>query len=100
MRRPRLTIRRLMVLVALAAVALGIVGWLQRLSVAYQQKAEAYERRIVFIFYMASGPFEHPQPPPPPGSERNFWTMSMAAKYRWAARHPWLPVAPDPPMPR
>jgi hypothetical protein len=80
----------------LVALALGIVGRFQRLSVAYQQKAEAYQRRIVFIFFMGS--FEDLQLPPP-GSKRNSWTMAMAAKYRWAARHPWLAVVPDPPEP-
>jgi hypothetical protein len=28
------------------------------------------------------------------------WRVEMTRKYRRAARYPWLPVAPDPPMPR
>ena len=28
------------------------------------------------------------------------WHQSMARKYEYAARHPWLPVAPDSPEPR
>jgi|SRR5215467_5754768 len=27
------------------------------------------------------------------------WHREMARKYRGAARHPWLPVEPDPPKP-
>jgi hypothetical protein len=28
-----------------------------------------------------------------------FWHEAMAEKYRQAARYPWFPVMPDPPMP-
>jgi hypothetical protein len=95
-KRPRLTIRRLMVLVALAAIALGIVGRFQRLSVTFQQKAEAYQKRVVFTYRMTGiGDSQIPSP----NLERNSWTMAMMAKYRWAARYPWFPVAPDPPEP-
>jgi len=35
-----------------------------------------------------------------PMTFRSLWHERMAAKYERADRYPWLPVPPDPPMPK
>jgi hypothetical protein len=32
--------------------------------------------------------------------EESDWHAALAEKYRHAARYPWLPVGPDPPVPK
>jgi hypothetical protein len=92
--RFRFTVRRLMVLVAIAAVisALGIT----------------VERRGRFgwiaVGHRAHVP-KHMPPTKPVGMDDTVWCPiewheSMARKYEYAAHHPWLAVAPDPPEPR
>lgn len=96
MPRVRFTVRRMMVPVAVVALALGMCIWdhrMRRVSVAYELRGLSYRKR--------SGP--RPRFPaliPPPLSARERWDAEMAEKYRRAARYPWLPVAPDPPYPK
>jgi hypothetical protein len=86
--RPRFTLRRLMVAVAIIAVAIdsGIVVWRME---TYAMRADAHARHL--------------------NSGRSFlddsadliqWHERMRLKYEYAARNPWLPVAPDPPKPK
>ncbi len=95
--RVRFTVRRMMVAVAVVAVVLFFAIELPRMSRRarlYDLKARLNERNIVL--------YEHWRPDQP-GFEvaraRAGWCRNLAAKYRHAARHPFLPVAADPPEP-
>lgn len=76
--RARFAVRRLMV--AMAIVAVATVWW-----------AEKSKGRIAPFMYKA---VMHSVEPDPTG-----YHARMVAKYEWAARYPWLPVWPDPPEP-
>ncbi len=85
MKLPRLTIRRLMLVVAIAGLVLGVL----------------VERRARFLRIAA----RHKIPASDPAfNYRGFYIPRrliyhgmMESKYERAARYPWLPVAPDPP---
>ena len=121
--RPRFTVRRLMVAVAIVAFALGGLESLRRyramvaLSESYSQTARMYSATVALVLGDASCwdriPSEKKKIPDP----YPFYTLddaahharnsrekarryrALAAKYERAARHPWLPIAPDPPEP-
>jgi hypothetical protein len=89
---PRITVRRLMVAVAIIGSALGITI----------ERSERF--RWIAIHHRAWVP-KHVPPIKPFGMEDKDWRLIewhelMARKYAHAARYPWLPVAPDPPEPR
>jgi hypothetical protein len=88
MRLPCITIRRLMVAVAIAGMTLDGTAWclkLYRLHRQYIAKSNYYELR-----YDSS--------PASPTHVRE-WEGQMMMKYRNHAFCPWLPVEPDPPEP-
>jgi hypothetical protein len=107
--RVRFTVRRMMVAVAIIGIVvwLGIAGgrhWrYRRLAASYASKeslarnfssGELTATRITFFLKRPCG-------------ESTTSVMAhlgyyaeMRAKYDHAARHPWLPVAPDPPEPK
>lgn len=107
--RPRLTVRWLMV--AVAGVGLLLGGWseVQRRRIAYLEKADWHAARawnhgvrwgsLVGGIWWKNLKGEPVKPGDFPSRARNEWHILMAEKYRLAARHPWLPVAPDPPEP-
>ena len=89
--RVRFTVRRMMVLVAILGLMIA-----------------AFERRQRFGWiaseHRAHVP-KHMFPTKPVGmGDKEWrpleWHESMARKYEYAASHPWLPVAPDPPEPK
>jgi hypothetical protein len=86
--RPRFTVRRLMVAVAITAVAtyMGMVAW--RIE-TYAMRADAHARHLnsghSFIY---------------DSTDLIQWHERMRLKYENAARNPWFPVAPDPPEPK
>ena len=84
--RPRLTVRGLMVAVAIVGLMSGGRIWLIR-------RAAAFRDRVVMVkmSFARSEGFTR---------ARSEWLLEMWAKYERAARSPWLPVAPDPPEPR
>ena len=91
--RPRLTVRRLMILVALAGLIAG--GWV-----------EGERRRVRFRWYeieysnrLWDYRLEHNLADDPPDPARLAWHVTMYHKYEFAVRYPWLPVWPDPPEP-
>jgi hypothetical protein len=86
--RPRYTVRRLMVAVAIIAVATytGIVVW--RIE-TYAMRADAHARHINSGHSFKYDSIDLIQ-----------WHERMRLKYENAARNPWFPVAPDPPEPK
>jgi hypothetical protein len=86
--RPRYTVRRLMVAVAIIAVATyaGIVVW--RIE-TYAMRADAHARHL-----NSGHSFEYDS------TDLIQWHERMRLKYENAARNPWLPIAPDPPEPK
>jgi hypothetical protein len=86
-RTPRMTVRFLLVVVALAAVVTeaSLAGWR---AVTYRMRAGDHERHL--------------------NSARSYlydsealrrWHERMGRKYQQAASRPWWPVAPDPTKP-
>ncbi len=123
MRLPRMTTRRWMVAVAGVGVVVG--AWLnlerlRRLSREYAGRATNAERRSNYAKMSASwsherwlaecrkidesnrkyAPFQMGQPySPEVASKRVAYWVPIVSKYEHAARCPWLPVEPDPPVP-
>ena|SRR5579871_2828155 len=101
--RVRYKVRRLMVAVATVAMILGIVSERRR---RFQRLAQSYIVRtdvsgIANAIYWGHGPEEPPEVVFSDGS-RMLWfdynrRRMLRRKYEFAARYPWLPVAPDPP---
>ena len=101
--RVRFTVRRMMVAVAVVAVAALIQGgeFLRRRSHDYAARADNYAVELTL------GGAEEPWPPitaeeiisEQRKAERLRYYSAMEQKYRHAARRPWLPVEPDPPPP-
>jgi hypothetical protein len=96
MRLPRMTTRRWTIAVAVV----GLILWEGGLSAIYRNKARQYEAEV-----FAGTPKGRrgsrqgwPRIDHPP-SARLQWAKEMARKYEYAALHPWLPLAPDPPPP-
>jgi hypothetical protein len=87
MRLPRMTTRRWMIAVAILAFLFGMADRSRRFSAIadlYDGHSEASvktpdERRRLALW--------------------NAYNRAVCRKYRRAARHPWLPVEPDPPEP-
>jgi hypothetical protein len=84
--RPRMTVRFLIVVVALAALTTeaGMVGWR---AVTYRMRAGDHVR------YLRSGQSFYDS------DELRHWHEQMRRKYELAASRPWLPVDSDPPPP-
>jgi hypothetical protein len=82
--RPRFSLRRMMVAVAIVGVVFGVLVRAAR----FQQVSDYHRGRIILIS------------PPDPRVHVTLYHMQMANKYSYAARHPWLPVTPDPPEPQ
>jgi hypothetical protein len=87
MRLPRLrfTIRLLMLMVALAACSV----WGYRMWRVSREHARV-ERRLTH--FRIGRPIAD-------AAEKAAYDAALARKYERAARHPWLPVGPDPPQP-
>ncbi len=92
--RPRFTLRGLMVAVAIFGLMFGFGMWMSRRSAEFHKKAKIHMRMIPIYTLPRIGRWK------PPGYDRIEWARVMARKYRYAARYPWLPVAPDPPEPK
>jgi hypothetical protein len=93
--RPQFTVRRLLIGVAITAVALGVPPWSRRRGESFRQRAiyHAEESEGGWVDGgLTKAQIDRIQ-------SRLAYHGMMAVKYRWAARYPWLPVAPDPPLP-
>jgi hypothetical protein len=100
MKPPRITVRRLMVAIAVVALALTLVvraGRFRRLADYHLR-----ESRMLIIHPLKDGT-ELRVATADDGRRipygRHKWHRQLWAKYSAAARSPWLPIAPDPPMP-
>jgi hypothetical protein len=98
LRQLRITVRGMMVSVAIAAIALGLVARSRR----FYRMALYHDARTISTGLEKDGvrlPGGFDDYSEPVSQEANDWHHVMAVKYEWAARHPWLPVGPDPPEP-
>ena len=91
---PRLTVRGMMVAVAVVAVALSLIV-LKRRSDGYRSLAGYHAARA--MAESGTGPAES-------GfariwTQQGEWHKRMREKYERAASRPWMPVEPDPPEP-
>jgi len=93
MRLPRITTRRLMVLVAVAAIfAFGAVMVRKAREYRHAAARHAIKARIIEL---EAGPATISK-----DRERAAYHSRMKGKYDRAASRPWLPVPPDPPPPK
>ena len=94
MRRPKLKLGSLMIIIAVIAVILQLyVRYDNFTSKSKFHAAESVKHSIRFID-IKTGVTTVSW-----GTTLSEWHDQLAEKYRLAARHPWLPVAPDPPKP-
>jgi hypothetical protein len=96
--RVRFTVRRMMVAVAVVALALSGGVWAARMMAL----SKAYEARCYELAVMRrkeGGPSVNWGHGHRPLSARQEWLRQMSIKYRYASCFPWLPVEPDPPAP-
>ena len=105
--RPRLTIRRLMVAVAMMGVMLGLVVGLWHRSENYRRGALTHAGEALLcedaawgVVRMTNGSKEEAASQAGALLLLKAHHEAMREKYERAARHPWLPVAPDPPEPK
>ena len=89
--RLRFTVRRLMVAVALVAIAIPTYSWLLEVL----RKADSYRNMGRYYRSVITSPGATPE-----YLERFVsWRSAMIRKYDRAAFFPWLPIEPDPDMP-
>jgi hypothetical protein len=89
--RVRFTVRRMMVAVAVVGLAFGVTKWIKGRRDMFESLADDYlDEGSAFAEYGHGLTELNP---------RSAWNWAMYLKYKQAARHPWFPVAPDPPEP-
>jgi hypothetical protein len=95
MRFPRVTIRRMLMLVAITSVIFSIQVALQRRSERFRRRAAEYAAAIHRVYFANVN-----------GMDGGGMTASAAdyhddlsLKYTAAANRPWLPLESDPPLP-
>jgi hypothetical protein len=111
--RPRFTIRLMMALVAVAALALSVEATRRRmanLSLAYLGRAREYQSKADVASASALESeylSQRGRTPDPKYAQRSIgyrrlseFYLTMKRKYERAATRPWLPIAPDPAPPR
>jgi hypothetical protein len=95
MRRPRFTLRRLMLLVAALAIPLALWAVIERRRARFE-RLFSYHRGlagpVVWRSFDGATPIFT--------TEQGRGHDRLAVKYAEAARRPWLPVEDDPPEPR
>jgi hypothetical protein len=99
MRLPRITIRRMMIVVALAGIALGLWTIKRR----QEEFRELAGRHGYFAGMMGLDAWESREAGDHQRAlnreEKQAIHQRLQIKYARAARYPWLPVEPDPPAP-
>jgi len=102
--RPRFTMRRLMIAIAILAIGFGAIKWVSDM----RARSDAYRRRAweflanVHVGSVSTTPdgrtvnrYENENV-----RRRNEWAWRLAWKYRRLSYYPWLVAEPDPPPPR
>jgi hypothetical protein len=102
--RPRFTVRRLMLAVAILAIGFGAIKWVAEMrarSSAYRRRAIEFERRTLrrsSLVRTADGRLVDRF-----DNENTWlgddWARRMAAKYERLSYDPWLTAEPDPQPP-
>jgi hypothetical protein len=102
--RPRFTVRRLMISVAILAIGFGAIKWVAEMrarSSACHRRAGEFERRTLrrgsFVWKGGNkwvDRFDNEN-----DCLRDDWARWMAAKYERLSYFPWLAAEPDPPPP-
>ena len=98
--RVRFTVRRLMVAVAVVGSMIAFIELRKREFTALAD--DHYAKQVVEVACSKGGSiYEKRSGGMATEIERNadVWHRLLESKYRYAAAHPWLPVAPDPPVP-
>jgi hypothetical protein len=102
MSRSRYTLKRMMVAVAVVALAIAAVRWersMEALSAEYSRHALAHRAKVADDHLAMLRPSSDPR-----AAElferREAYRRAMAEKWNRAALFPWLPVEPDPPRPK
>ncbi len=90
MPRFRFTVRRMMIAVAVGAFVMGLLAERRARFNRIADWHHAYVMDHQYQTWLSLAGREAPFP----------YHERMALKYYDAARHPWLPVAPDPPEPK
>jgi hypothetical protein len=97
---------RLWMLMASIAVVAGLIAYgqySQRLAKDYEEKARWFAfhnwSRVAMPPLMRASDDDRAKMRSQDARRRQYWAR-MEAKYRWAARYPWIPVLPDPPEPK
>jgi hypothetical protein len=85
--RPRFSVRRMMVVVAIVGIALGLDAWKASRAAFFGQKGAGHMQAWLRL------------PTDAPLSKTRYH-LRLASKYYRAYRSPWLPVEPDPPEPK
>jgi hypothetical protein len=97
--RVRFTVRRLMVAVAVVAIVLGAIYVLASRRARFLAIAPEHWDAIQEPFLKYYDVYLTPEQARQWALTRDGWHMAMSVRYGYAADHPWLPVAPDPPEP-
>jgi hypothetical protein len=93
--RPRFTVLRLMLVVAIVAVVLGARSWYEGRSARFREMARRYSKSWLENADIVVGDRESDETQ----ARRSEHHRAMWEKYLRASRQPWLPVEPDPPEP-
>ncbi len=91
--RIRITVRRLMVVVAMVGALLGTL-----IAVRASRVRQANQHRLLSTT-REQRRLHGTSIPDSTWTAKKLWHAEMSNKYERAARSPWLPVGPDPPEP-
>ena len=99
--RVRITVRRMMVAVAIVALGLAVVRWMRSMDAL---SANYHHRALSHYVKLSNDHFLMLQLPDDPRDDkwldrRKTYRRAMAEKWNRAALFPWLPIEPDPPEP-
>jgi hypothetical protein len=96
--RMRFTVQKMMVIVAVIGLICFFLARSQRLH-----KTAKFHEKLVLVgskrVLCTIGPNATPVMADIPTKE-GWWHQEMKGKYELASKHPWFPVAPDPPEPK
>jgi hypothetical protein len=97
--RVRVTVRRLMIAVAVVGIVLGPLVYLGQRSRRFGQISRVHVRAMSDGAIEAAKLKRRGDPRAKLAYARADYHQAMWLKYFHAARYPWLPVEPDPPVP-